>query len=125
MKKIIIIFLLIFISEVIHSDVLMTKDGMIINGKVIKEKEDAIIFKNKYGTFKIARKKIKKLQKTRSYKEDVSILQQQGKKVNAVEIKQNYDEGERAKKELLTKKNYEIKSSILKREGVTCEPEVF
>ena len=87
------LFLILFITNPSYSDVVLTKDGMIFSGKIIKKSINKIIIRNYYGTFTIKKKKIKKFFVTTSFKEDVKILQKEGKRVNIREIKQNYTIG--------------------------------
>ena len=93
--------LLIFsIESGSSADVIVIKDGMIINGKIIKKTEDTIIISNYNGTFIIKNKKIKEVHETKDSSEDIKILTEKGIEVNKEEIIKNYESGIKAKKKI-------------------------
>jgi len=76
------------------ADVLVTKDDMILNGRVIEDHPGShVIFANVHGTFNITYDNIKELHRTGSYKEDISILKTKGSVINEKDAENNYRSG--------------------------------
>jgi len=70
------------LSPALYADIVITKDDMILNGKIIEDKKPAhIIFANYHGTFTIKYKMIKKIHRTESFKEDIEIFRDMRKEV--------------------------------------------
>ncbi len=101
------VFIIILICAVsplsiLQADVIITRDNMILNGKIIEDqKPDYVIFANNHGQFAIKYNQIREIRKTENFKDDVEYLQNIGKTVNADDIKSNYESG---KKKLEEKK---------------------
>jgi len=92
------------ISPALYADIVITKDDMILNGKIIEDKKPAhIIFANYHGTFTIKYKMIKKIHRTESFEDDIEIFRDMGKEVSETEIKKNYIAGEEKLEKLLQK----------------------
>ncbi|HSV95823.1 MAG TPA: hypothetical protein VLM75_02685 [Spirochaetota bacterium] len=88
----------------LHADIIVTKDDMVLNGKILEKKTKQIIFGNYHGVFIIDMAQIKEIHETDSYKEDLSIFEKKGKRVDENEVKNNYRAGlERAKDRKLDK----------------------
>lgn len=78
----------------LSADVIITKDDMILNGKILEDKKPQYVrFANYHGTFTIKYKQIKEIHRTESYEGDVEILRKMGKTVNENDIKNNYQSG--------------------------------
>jgi len=93
----------------LFADVIITRDDMILNGKILEDKKPVYVkFANYHGNFTIKYKQIKEIHRTDSFKEDIKVLQQLGKTVNEDEIKNNYQSGERKLKE--QNKNFPVYS---------------
>jgi hypothetical protein len=83
------------LSPALFADIVITKDDMILNGKIIEDKKPAhIIFANYHGTFTIKYKMIKKIHRTESFEDDIEIFRDMRKEVSEAEIKKNYIAGE-------------------------------
>lgn len=80
------------------ADVVSLTDGTVLNGKLIEDKKNEIVFANYYGTFRIHKAKIIKIVQTRSYKEDIQIKKKMGVEVEEEKVKLNYQAGEAGKK---------------------------
>ncbi len=89
------IIVIIFLANAAAGDVVFTKDGMIINGKIINKIEDKIVILNIHGKFTIENQKIKEVHETKSFYEDIEILKKKGKELNEEEIEKNYEFGVR------------------------------
>ncbi len=89
------IIVIIFMANAAAGDVVFTQDGMIINGKITDKIEDKIVIINIYGTFTIENKKIKEVYETKSFSEDIMILEEKGKVLNKEEVEKNYKFGVR------------------------------
>ncbi len=87
---IIIVLLLPFLG---YADVIITKDDMVLNGKVLEQSNESVVFANYYGVFKIKRKMIKSLFITGSIEGDIAVFKRLRKRVNVKEIKRNYEKG--------------------------------
>ncbi len=80
----------------LYADIVITKDDMILNGKILEDKKPAhIIFANYHGTFTIKYKVIKKIYRTETFEEDIEVFRDMGKQINEAEIKKNYLAGEK------------------------------
>ncbi len=94
-------FRLLFITAAIlllphvgSSDIIVTTDDMILNGKIIEDiKNDHVKLGNYHGIFKINYAQIKKMHNTDNYQEDIKILKKMGKSVSETEIKSNFHAG--------------------------------
>ncbi|MBN2402563.1 MAG: hypothetical protein JXN64_09185 [Spirochaetes bacterium] len=85
---------IVFFYVRLYGDIIVTKDDMILNGKIIEDKQnDYIKFANYHGTFHIEYKQIKEIHRTKSYEEDIKIYQDKGKSVDEAEVKTNYQAG--------------------------------
>ncbi len=87
----------------LFGDVLITNDGMILNGKVISKTKDETVFSNYHGTFKIKNEIIQKIHVTEKFEEDVKLLEDMGKKINKSDIKRNFQSGAIKKEKVLEK----------------------
>lgn len=101
----VIIFLLIFfpVNNTLFSDVIVTIDDMVLNGKIIEKNDNGIIFGNYYGIFDIKRKLIKSIFETFSYQEDLNLYKKFGKNVNERDIERNFETGQKKKMERTSK----------------------
>ena len=78
----------------LYGDIIVTNDGMILNGKILEEKKDEHIkLGNYHGIFTIDLKQIKEIHRTRHYEEDVKIFRDKGRTVDEAEVKTNYQSG--------------------------------
>lgn len=93
LKKTLISLLVFFSFTALYADIIITTDGMVLNGRIIEENKKTVKFANYHGTFIIDRNSIKKIEKTGSYRDDIKILRDMGRIVNESEIKSNYDAG--------------------------------
>lgn len=95
----------LFIPDTGSGDILVTKDDMILNGKIIEDiKGKYIKFANYHGIFTIDYPQIKEIHKTGTYHEDVRIFKKMGKSVDEAEVKTNYLAGiEKLKADKLVK----------------------
>jgi hypothetical protein len=76
------------------ADVIITKDDMILNGKILEDKEPEYIrFANYHGNFKIKYKQIKEIYRTESFEDDIEFYKEIGRPVNEEEIQKNYLSG--------------------------------
>ena len=88
------IVLIISFCVPLAGDIIITKDDMILNGKILEEKKDDFIkFGNYHGEFHIEFRLIKEIHRTKSYKEDIKIFKDKGKAVNETEVMINYQSG--------------------------------
>jgi len=88
------------------ADVVSLTDGSVMNGKLIYNTKNEITFVNSYGTFKISKLKIIKLEETSSYEEDINIKSRMGLQVDRESIKKDYLAGEAEKEKKEFKKTY-------------------
>jgi len=80
----------------LSADIVITKDDMILNGKILEDKKPQhLILANSHGTFTIRYNLIKEIHRTESFEEDVNIFRTLGKLVSEEEVKQNYTAGEK------------------------------
>ncbi len=85
---------ILLLPHVSYSDIVVTTDGMVLNGKIIEDiTNDHIILGNDHGVFRIHYTQIKDMHKTHSYREDVKILKKMGKSVSETDIKTNFKAG--------------------------------
>lgn len=99
----------------LFGDIIITNDGMILNGKIIKDvSRDYIDFANYHGTFHIEYRLIKKIIRTENFETDAEIIEKSGKSVNREEIRINYEAGIMKLKEqgIKNKKHKETQSSF-------------
>ena len=89
----ILIVLFLLLPSVSFPDVIITKDDMVLNGKVLEQSSESIVFANYYGVFKVKRPMIKHLYITKSIQEDIEVFRRLKKRVNVTEIKRNYEKG--------------------------------
>jgi len=92
-KHLIFLIAMLSIPFSLHADIIVTNDGMILNGKILERKPAQILFGNYHGTFTIDRSQIKEIRETGSFQEDVLIYQEMGKAVDESEVKINYQAG--------------------------------
>ena len=93
--------LLFFASSGISTawaDIIVMNNGMIVNGKLIKETVPRYLFTNSYGTFNIKKELVKEIYITGSYTEDMAIMKKMGVKIDEDVIKKNIDDGMKRKK---------------------------
>lgn len=90
-------FLITFILCLpLHADVIVTKDNMILNGKIVEDKKpDHVKFTNKYGTFTIEYTQIKEIHKTESDEDDKKILKELAKTLKKEDIKKGVKSDEK------------------------------
>ncbi len=101
------------LSPMLYADIVITKDDMILNGKILEDKKPAhIIFANYHGTFTIKYSVIKKIHRSESFAEDITLLNDMGKQVNEAEIKKNYIAGEKKLEKLLLKEEKKKPAAI-------------
>ncbi|NLV68557.1 MAG: hypothetical protein GXY14_12880 [Spirochaetes bacterium] len=88
---------IIFLTSysILSADIIITTDNMVLNGKIIKEGTKTVTFANYHGIFIIDRDKIWEIYRTDNYEDDVKILSDKGRVVNADEVKTNYDSGQK------------------------------
>lgn len=85
---------LLFIPLTVYADIVITKDEMILNGKIIEDNKPVnIIFSNNHGTFTIKYSLIKEIYKTESFQADIKIFREMGKAYNEEDVKKNYNAG--------------------------------
>jgi len=90
------------LSSNLYADIVITKDDMILNGKILEDKKPQyLIFANYHGTFTIKYSLIKEIHRTGSFEEDIKVFRDIGKEVNDEEIKKNYIAGEEKLEERL------------------------
>lgn len=90
------------LSPRLHADIVITRDGMFLNGKILEDKKpDFIIFANNYGTFTIQYSLIKEIRRTENFMADIKIFRDMGKQLSEDEIKKNYMAGEKKLEERL------------------------
>lgn len=96
-----IILMLVFGAlSILRADVIITRDDMILNGKILEDrKPDYVVFANNHGKFTIKYNQIKEIHKTESFKDDIKYLKNIGKTVNEKDVKNNYESGEKKLKE--------------------------
>jgi len=78
-----------------YADVIIMKDGNILNGKITKKTKDSITFSNTYGDFTISLNKIKEKVITSSAAEDVKVYKSKGIVVQIDQVMKNYAEGQK------------------------------
>jgi hypothetical protein len=109
MIKFVIIFfsvMILLIPIITFSDIIVTKDDMILNGKIIEEvKDEYAVIANYHGTFKITFNNIKEIHRTDDYKEDVEILIKLGQMVDETEVEKNFQTGREKTRGRETEKN--------------------
>ena len=88
---------IIFLTSysILSADIIITTDNMVLNGKIIKEGTKTVTFANYHGIFIIDRDKIWEIYRTDNYEDDVKILSDKGRVVNADEVKTNNDSGKK------------------------------
>lgn len=112
----IISFLIIILGATAASaDIVETRDGTTVSGKVLQKSKDIVVFANSYGTFYIVREKIVRLIETGSPEEDIKIFRKKGMAVNRKGIVKDYEAGEKKKKELAENNAKELDKSNLDR----------
>jgi len=75
-------------------DVVVTKDDMILNGKIIEEvKNKYVKFANYHGMFTIYYAQIKEIHRTEKYEDDVLLFKKMGKSIDESVVKTNYQAG--------------------------------
>lgn len=91
---------LLFSANNLVADILVTTDGMTLNGKVVENRHDEyVVFVNSYGRFTIMHSQIKELHITGSFREDIDLAEKKGLAVDAAEYEENYRKGEQARRE--------------------------
>jgi hypothetical protein len=98
MKKVLFISILcagfFSLPSAILADVVITVDGMFLNGKIIEDvKNNHVRLANYHGIFTIRYVHIRKLYRTGGYREDVVLLRNMGRSVDESAVKKNYDAG--------------------------------
>lgn len=90
-RKFVVLFIFTFLLFLpLHADIIVTKDDMILNGKIVEDKKsDYVKFTGKYGTFTIEYKQIKETYKTESDEEDKKIIKELGKRGKKEELKKD------------------------------------
>ena len=103
-----------------RADIVVTRDGMVLNGKIIREDKISITFANYHGTFTIEKAQIRETHRTGSYQEDAKIFRSMGRKVVEKDVKKNYQSGV---KELEGKEMQEkIPAALLTLKGIYLSP---
>ena len=88
------VVMLLFLPLSGFCDIIITTDGMILNGKIIEEAEGEYVkLGNYHGIFTVDYKLIKEIHRTGAYQEDMEIFNKLGKTVDEGEIKTNYEAG--------------------------------
>jgi len=85
--------LVIFLPHIGFSDIVVTTDGMILNGKIIEIENEYVKLGNYHGIFKINYELIKEMHQTNNYQEDLKIFKKMGKPVNETVVKKNFQSG--------------------------------
>ncbi len=87
-------------ASALYADILITRDGMTLNGKVVENSPgQQLVFVNSYGSFTIQYSQIKELHITASYKEDIALMEDKGLQPDEDEYEKNYLAGARAKRD--------------------------
>ncbi len=77
-----------------RADVLVTRDGMVLNGKIVKNKKpDYLILKNAHGEFTIKYAQIRSLSVTDNPEADLRVLKGLGKNFSSESVRRNYEAG--------------------------------
>ena len=85
---------LLFISHPGFGDVVVTADGMIVNGKIIEQVSGShVTIANYHGTFTIKEENIREQHKTDNYRKDIELYKKMGKTASEAEVKKNYEAG--------------------------------
>lgn len=87
------LILTVFSITLLFGDIIITRNDMILNGKILEENKDSVKFGNYHGIFTIDRSQIKEIFRTDSYEGDVKILKGLDRTVNEAEVKTNYEAG--------------------------------
>lgn len=101
-KTVTLLMLVMLPLTSLYSDIIITVDNMVLNGKIIEENKKAVRFGNFHGVFIIDRDKIREIYRTDSYEDDLKILSGKGRSVNREEVRNNYDSGQKKIDELET-----------------------
>jgi len=115
MNFISIVIIIIFSSSFLYGDVLITNDGMILNGKVVSKTAEETTFSNYHGTFKIKNRMIKKIHVTEKFEEDVQLFREMGEKIDESDIKRNFQSGLSRKDEVIGSSTGDIEGEIQKQ----------
>ncbi len=80
----------------LYADIVITKDDMILNGKIIEDNKPLHIrFANYHGTFTINYNLIREIHRTGSFEDDIKILKDRGRSLTAEEASSNYEAGQK------------------------------
>lgn len=85
--------LVTFLPRIGFSDIVVTTDGMILNGKIIEIENEYVKLGNYHGIFKINNELIKEMHQTTNYQDDMKIIKKMGKYVNETVVKNNFQSG--------------------------------
>lgn len=124
LKKLIIfilfVFSFLFLVNNVKADILVLKDGMILNGKIIQEKNEVIKFSNYHGEYNIKNELVVKKIITKNYKEDIMHYNEMGLKADVSEIKKNYQAGEKKINEIEKKEFIESSKKVKQNKYSVC-----
>jgi hypothetical protein len=67
-------FIIFFLVNLLFADVVILREGTIINGKILNDKKNSIVFQNIYGTFSIKKREILKKKYIATHKEDLEYI---------------------------------------------------
>ncbi|HOO72979.1 MAG TPA: hypothetical protein PK926_14575 [Spirochaetota bacterium] len=85
---------LVFLSPPGFGDIVVTADGMIVNGKIIEQVSGShVTIANYHGTFTIKQENIREQHSTDNYRKDIELFKKMGKTASEAEVKKNYEAG--------------------------------
>lgn len=86
----------------LYSDIIKLETGEILNGKIIQQSSDSVVFASSAKTLTVQRTSIIEIFKTSSPEEDRKLLVKLGKSVSTDEIRTNYKAGEEKLEQFLS-----------------------
>jgi hypothetical protein len=101
------------------ADVISLNDGTVLNGKMVEDSADEIVFVNYYGNFRIKKTKIVKFTETKNAIEDINIQKKMGIKVDEELTERNYRAGEKKLEERSSGKDMYGEDKISARISMT------
>ena len=97
-----IFVLFLVLPAAARGDIMKLDTGEVLNGKIIQQSSDNVVFASSAKTLTVPRKSIVEVFKTSSPDEDRKLLEKLGKRVSAEEIKINYKAGEEKLEQFLS-----------------------
>ena len=86
----------------LHGDIIKLNTGEILNGKIIQQSSDSVVFASSAKTLTVQRKSIIEIFKTSSPEDDRKLLMKMGKSFSTDEIRTNYKAGEEKLEQFLS-----------------------